>query len=74
MISGYTPWTVVRASDCKNALQNLENMIIDAQPTLDRSSVQQLVSTEFELIIYMEDKKVLEFMDTSKRNEVLIHE
>ena len=67
LISGYTPWTNVRASSCKNALQNLENMIIDAQPTLERKSIQELIDLKFEIIIYMEDKKVIEFMDRSKK-------
>lgn len=62
IIYGYTPWTSVKAYSCENALDNLVNMVIDAHPTLERSSIKDLIVAKFELIIYMEEKKVKEIV------------
>ena len=61
LIYGYTPWTTVRASSIKNAFENLENMILDAKPFLDRKSIRDILQSKFEVVVYMEDKKIVDF-------------
>ena len=61
LMYGFTPWTVVRASSCENAFDNLENMILDTQPNLDRKVVREILKSKFEVAIYMEEKNIVEF-------------
>ena len=56
--SGYTIWTMVRASSCENALLNLGNMIIDAYPVLNQEVVYTILSNSIKYIIYMEHNKI----------------
>lgn len=62
---GYTAWTTVRASSCENAFDNLLNMIIEAQPVLDKATVMKVLKAKFETVVYMEDKKIVELVDNS---------